>query len=81
MIKTAILLLSLSGDIVYEAEMPTMKECLTARTEITQQKSSFKTVCIPVVPPEDKSCKPVWYQEYEKEWNKEWPKNFYTPLR
>ena len=81
MINTAILLLSLSGDIVYEAEMPTMKECLTARTEITQQKSSFKTVCIPVVPPKAKVCPSLWEQKYEKEWNKEWPKNFYTPIR
>ena len=80
MIKTAILLLSLSGDIVYEAEMPTMKECLTARTEITQQKSSFKTVCIPVVPPKAKVCSSLW-DEYEKEWNKEWPENFYKPIK
>ena len=47
MIKTAILVLSLSGNVVYEAEMPTMKECLAARTEIVKQKSSFEPVCVP----------------------------------
>ena len=80
MIKTAILVLSLSGNVVYEAEMPTMKECLAARTEIVKQKSSFEPVCVPTAT-KAKVCPSLWEQKYEKEWNKEWPGNFYKPIQ
>ena len=38
----------------YEVEMPSMKACLDARTAITEQDSSAKTLCVPAVAETDK---------------------------
>ena len=46
MIKTGLLVVALSSG-VYETELPTMKECLQARTQIVEQDASIEAICIP----------------------------------
>ena len=46
MIKTALLIVALSSG-VYESEIPTMKDCLKARTQIVEQDASVEAICIP----------------------------------
>ena len=48
MINTALLLIALSGDMVYELKLPTMEECMKARTQIEEQNTYYDTVCIPI---------------------------------
>ena len=43
-----------SGMNSYEVEMPSMKECLTARTAIMEQDKGAKTLCVPTVAETDK---------------------------
>ena len=42
----------MGGD--YEVEMPTMKDCLNARTAIMEQDKSAKSICVPFVEETDK---------------------------
>jgi len=44
----AILLVTALGGGDYSAEMPSMKECLDARTTISEQDPNVKTLCVPM---------------------------------
>ena len=48
MLKALLIITSLSGVHEHSVEMPTMEECLQARTVIAEQNSDVKTLCIPV---------------------------------
>jgi hypothetical protein len=48
MINTALLIIALSGNLVYELEMPNMKECVKASTQIEEQDSYFNSICVPL---------------------------------
>ena len=48
MIDIALLLIALSGNMIYELELPNMEECMKARTQIEQQNTNYDTVCVPV---------------------------------
>ena len=47
MIKALLIVTALSGGGDYTTEMPSMKSCLEARTAITKQDPTIKTLCIP----------------------------------
>ena len=47
MIKALLIVTALSGGADYTTEMPSMKSCLEARTAITKQDPTIKTLCIP----------------------------------
>ena len=47
MIKALLIVSALSGGIDYTTEMPSMKSCLEARTAITKQDPTIKTLCVP----------------------------------
>ena len=47
MIKALLIVTALAGGIDYTTEMPSMKSCLEARTAITKQDPTIKTLCIP----------------------------------
>ena len=47
MIKALLIVSALSGGADYTTEMPSMKSCLEARTAITKQDPTIKTLCIP----------------------------------
>ena len=48
MLKAILLVTALGGGGDYSAEMPSMKECLDARTTITKQDPNVKTLCVPM---------------------------------
>ena len=48
MLKALLIVTSLAGGHEHSVEMPTMVECLQARTLIAEQDSDVKTLCIPV---------------------------------
>jgi hypothetical protein len=43
----ALLIVTAIGGADYSVEMPNMKECLDARTQIAEQDKSVKTLCVP----------------------------------
>ena len=47
MIKALLIVTALSGGADYTTEMPSMKSCLEARTAITKQDPTIKTLCVP----------------------------------
>ena len=47
MIKALLIVSALSGGADYTTEMPSMKSCLEARTAITKQDPTIKTLCVP----------------------------------
>ena len=47
MIKALLIVSALAGGGDYTTEMPSMKSCLEARTAITKQDSTIKTLCVP----------------------------------
>ena len=47
MIKALLIVTALAGGIDYTTEMPSMKSCLEARTAITKQDPTIKTLCVP----------------------------------
>ena len=47
MLKAMLVVTALGGGGDYTAEMPSMKECLDARTTIAEQDSTIKTICVP----------------------------------
>ena len=47
MIKALLIVSALSGGADYTTEMPAMKSCLEARTAITKQDPTIKTLCVP----------------------------------
>ena len=47
MIKALLIVTALAGGSDYTTEMPSMKSCLEARTAITKQDPTIKTLCIP----------------------------------
>jgi hypothetical protein len=47
MFKALLIVTALSSGGDYTTEMPTMKSCLEARTAITKQDPSIKTLCVP----------------------------------
>ena len=47
MINIALLIVALSGNMIYELELPNMEECMKARTQIEQQNTNYDTVCVP----------------------------------
>ena len=47
MIKALLIVTALSGGADYTTEMPSMQSCLEARTAITKQDPTIKTLCIP----------------------------------
>ena len=47
MIKALLLVSVLAGGADYTTEMPSMKSCLEARSAITKQDPTIKTLCIP----------------------------------
>ena len=47
MIKALLNVTALAGGADYTTEMPSMKSCLEARTAITKQDPTIKTLCIP----------------------------------
>ena len=49
MLKAMLIISSLGGGNDFTVEMPTMEDCLAARTEIQKQDDSLKTLCIPSV--------------------------------
>ena len=48
MLKAILLVTALGGGGDYSAEMPSMKECLDARTTIAEQDPNVKTLCVPM---------------------------------
>ena len=48
MLKALLIVTSLAGGHEHSVEMPTMVECLQARTLIAEQDSDVKTLCIPM---------------------------------
>ena len=52
MMKALLIVTALGGG--YEVEMPSMTECLNARTAIMEQDKSAKTLCVPTVAETDK---------------------------
>ena len=47
MIKALLIVSALSGGADYTTEMPSMKSCLEARSAITKQDPSIKSLCVP----------------------------------
>ena len=47
MIKALLIVSALSGGADYTTEMPSMKSCLEARSAITKQDPTIKTLCVP----------------------------------
>tara|TARA_B100000749_G_scaffold126613_1_gene97250 strand:- start:184 stop:468 length:285 start_codon:yes stop_codon:yes gene_type:complete len=47
MIKALLIVSALSGGADYTTEMPSMKSCLEARTAITKQDPTIKSLCVP----------------------------------
>ncbi len=47
MIKALLIVTALAGGVDYTTEMPSMKSCLEARTAITKQDPTIKTLCVP----------------------------------
>ena len=47
MIKALLIVTALAGGADYTTEMPSMKSCLEARTAITKQDPTIKTLCVP----------------------------------
>ena len=47
MIKALLIVSALSGGADYTTEMPSMKSCLEARSAITKQAPTIKTLCVP----------------------------------
>ena len=47
MIKALLIVSALTGGADYTTEMPSMKSCLEARTAITKQDPTVKTLCVP----------------------------------
>ena len=47
MIKALLIVTALTGGVDYTTEMPSMKSCLEARTAITKQDPTIKTLCVP----------------------------------
>ena len=47
MIKALLIVSALSGGADYTTEMPSMKSCLVARTAITKQDPTIKSLCVP----------------------------------
>ena len=47
MIKALLIVTALAGGGEYRTEMPSMKACLDARTAITKQDPTIKTLCVP----------------------------------
>ena len=47
MIKALLIVTALSGGADYTTEMPSMKSCLEARTAITKQDPTIKSLCVP----------------------------------
>ena len=43
----ALLIVTAIGGADYSVEMPSMKECLNARTQIAEQDKTVKTLCVP----------------------------------
>lgn len=43
----ALLIVTAIGGADYSVEMPNMKECLNARTQIAEQDKTVKTLCVP----------------------------------
>ena len=89
MINTALLLISLSGTLVYELPVPNMEECLKVRTQIEEQNSyAYSTICIPVKDNSDKviewidrvyppKCGTSKFEDHENEMRDwEWRKKF-----
>ena len=54
MIKAMLIISSLGAGIDFNVPMPSMEDCLAARTQIQRQDDSLKTLCIPSV---DESAK------------------------
>ena len=48
MLKAILLVTALGGGGDYSVEMPSMNECLDARTTIAEQDSNVKTLCVPM---------------------------------
>ena len=48
MLKAILLVTALGGGGDYTVEMPSMKECLDARTTIAEQDPNVKTLCVPM---------------------------------
>ena len=48
MLEATLLIIILSSGGDYTVEMPSMKECLDARTTISEQDPTVKTLCIPM---------------------------------
>ena len=47
MIKALLIVSALSGGADYTTEMPSMKSCLEARSAITKQDPTIKSLCVP----------------------------------
>lgn len=47
MIKALLLVSALAGGADYTTEMPSMKSCLEARSAITKQDPTIKSLCVP----------------------------------
>ena len=47
MIKALLIVSALSGGADYTTEMPSMKSCLEARSAITEQDPTIKSLCVP----------------------------------
>ena len=47
MIKALLIVTALSGGADYTTEMPSMKSCLEARSAITKQDPTIKSLCVP----------------------------------
>jgi|TARA_B110000196_G_scaffold37141_1_gene27749 hypothetical protein len=77
MIKTGLLIVALSSG-VYETEMPTMKECLQARTQIVEQDASIEAICIPQYSVDTEEIVNDWidrfYPKCRQEGDIEWPR-------